>query len=166
MANPHVQCIIYCSPRIRASPDDNDQEWLQMNWCWAFLCGISFLMSGPLLFQFGPARLFFLQITNTVISLLIQTGPSFSNSADYHKAVKQSVTLVQGSNDEKWHTAAALPLNPFLHYGTSPLTRFLFSSFNFKQLLFTKLHFKRKRHILTCKNKTLAHPKFNSEYFS
>lgn len=50
----------------------------------------------------------FSQITNMVISLLIQTGLSFSNSVDCHKAVKHSVTLVRTNNDEKWHTGAAL----------------------------------------------------------
>lgn len=50
----------------------------------------------------------FSQITNAVISLLIQTGSSVSDSADCHKAVKHSVTSVGTSNDEKWHTGAAL----------------------------------------------------------
>lgn len=59
----------------------------------------------------------FPQITNTLISLLIQTGSSFNNSAQRHKALKHSVTY-------KWwwemaHRCCFQPLNPFLHYGCS-----------------------------------------------
>lgn len=46
----------------------------------------------------------FPQITNTVISLLIQIGSSFNNSAGRHKALKHSLTC---NDDEKWHTGAA-----------------------------------------------------------
>lgn len=80
----------------------------------------------------------FSQITNTVISLLIQAGPSFSNSANCHKAVKHSVTLVCTSNDEKWHTGAAPPHPPPLSsLGYLNSTR-PFPSLQFTQLSCTK----------------------------
>lgn len=80
----------------------------------------------------------FSQITNTVISLLIQTGPSFSNSVDCHKAVMHSVTWVRTGNDEKWHTGAALGPESFLSLGCLSATAH-FPSLCFKQLSFTKL---------------------------
>lgn len=76
----------------------------------------------------------FSQITNTVISLLIQAGPSFSNSVDCHKAVKHSVTLVRTSNDEKWQTGVESLFSLWCLNGTMP-----FPSLQFTQPSRTKL---------------------------
>lgn len=83
-----------------------------MNWCWSFCAG--FYSWHQAHYPFNLAwRGSFSQITNMVISLLIQTGSSSSDPADCHKALKQSVTLVWESNDEKWHTGAALTPESF-----------------------------------------------------
>lgn len=122
----------------------------------------------------------FSQITNTVISLLIQTGPSFSNSVDYHKAVKQSVTLVQVAMMRNGTQLLLSPLiNSFIMAPHCYHASFFIQFQTAPVYKTTELHFKVKRHILTWKNKTLAHPswlsqvrklltsnKFNSEYFS
>lgn len=62
----------------------------------------------PLLFQFGQHG-FFSQITNTVISLLIQTGPRFSNSADCSKAVSDV-----GVRKQWWEMAHRCCTHPWI----------------------------------------------------
>ena len=110
----------------------NGSWWIDVEpFCAGFHCGRQAHYSSNLA-RHGS----FSQITNAVISLLIQTGPSFSNSVDCHKAVKRSVTLERTSNDEKWHTGAA-PWIPSFIIVPQRHSAF-FPPLLFKQLSFTK----------------------------
>ncbi len=144
--NQHVQCVIYYSPWFpewsRMAPDELMLSLFVLD----FIPDVRPITSN--LARLGS----FSQITNVVISLLIQTGPSFSDSVDCHKAVKHPVTLVRTSKDEKWHTGAAL-IPEFLPWLWSLIAAVLFPSLCFKVLSFTKLQ-------NTCSlNKTLTSQK-------
>lgn len=104
--------FIYFLPWLSPSKDANLHQHLLMNCCWAFCAGIHSWRQAHYSLNLA-CRGSFLQITNMVISLLIQTGSSFSNAVNCHEAVKQSVTLVWKNNDEKWHTGAALACELF-----------------------------------------------------